>query len=61
MAEAVTDDFHIIVNDAGVYQVRASISSPEQMGAFIDKLKETHLKFALATAQAAKPKETVSG
>ena len=57
MAEAsLSQDFYTIVEDGGAYQIRASIKSPEQMGELVEKLKEIHLKIAVAFARASKEK-----
>ena len=45
-------DFYTIVDDNGTYQVRAMISSPDQMDKFVTKLKDIHLKLAVAHAKA---------
>ena len=48
----MSEEFYTIVDDNGVYQVRAMISSPDQMDKFVTKLKDIHLKLAVAHAKA---------
>lgn len=56
----MSKEFYTIVDDNGVYQVRAMISSPDQFGRFIDKLKEIHLKMAVTHVKAVATQEKPS-
>lgn len=55
-----SNEFFTIVDDNGVYQVRAMISSPDQMDKFVTKLKDIHLKLAVAHAKATTTQEKPS-
>ena len=55
-----SNEFFTIVDDNGVYQVRAMISSPEQMDKFMTKLKDIHLKMAVTHVKAVATQEKPS-